>query len=170
MSRTSFATTRKCLTRKELFMGFHFDWPKMTETASAGASGAVLTWFLNRRAQKSRDKLDARTQDQKNIDQLMGRVCTLEGQVMDNTEKIEELRTIKMQLEITVVGLTKEIAKLEILKAQYESRDIMSCAQIQALETRLVAKEEQLLIAQAKLTKMVNSLAEKNAEKTRKEM
>lgn len=164
-----FTTLNFPITKKELFMGFHMDWPKVAETVTGGAGVSVLTWFLGRRAQEAREKMDTRTQDQKNIDQLLtanaamqGRVGLLEGQVNSNTEKIEELRSEKMELELRIVALTKDIAKLELLKAEYESRDAMTKAQMRALEMRLTAKEEELRVAVAELNALKEKLKEKS--------
>ena len=157
------------ISRKDSFMmGFHMDWTRVAETIVGGAGVSTLTWFLGRRAQEAREKLDTRTQDQKNIDQLLvanaaiqGRVGTLEGQMAAAHEKIEDLRSEKMELELKVVGLTKEIAKLELLKAEYESRDAMGRAQFRALEMRLTAKEEELRCAVAELDALKEKMKEK---------
>ena len=157
------------ITKKDLLMGFHMDWPKVAETITGGASISVLTWLLGRRAQESREKLDRRTQDQKNIELLLtangviqGRVDLLESQMTAAHEKIEELRSEKMKLELMVIERTKEVAKLELLKAEYESRDAMSRAQFRALEMRLTAKEEELRCAVAELDALKERLKEKN--------
>ncbi len=139
----------------------HLDWEKIAEGVLTSAGGGYGLLLLGRRTQAWREKVDTRTADQKNIDQLLGRVGTLETQMTAANAKIEDLRTEKMNLQIQVVTLREQIALLEVQKATFESekagfesREALFSTQIASLQLLLADKSSQLLCAEAKLRDM----------------
>ena len=139
----------------------HIDWPHVIESILSGGVLASVAWLFGRRQQKWREKTDTRTQDQKSIDQLLGRVTTLEGQMTAaradiklGDQKIEDLRTEKMELQTQIVKLREDIALLEVKKAEFESREAVFQTQIAELRERLSAKSEQLRCAEEKLVEL----------------
>ena len=127
------------------------NWHEVVKTVSSAASVPLLAWFLGRKAAQSKEKLDLRSADQKSIEHLAGRVDKLE-------ERVEKLTGEKMTLQLQIIDLQKQVAQMEIEKREYVSRDAMTMAQVHALEQRLIAKEEELHCAEARLVALENKL------------
>lgn len=135
----------------------HLDWPKIAEGVLTAGGGSYVLYLLGRRAQNWREKTDTRTADQKAIDQLLGRVGTLEEKMEVAHTKIENLRTEKMELQVQIVSLREQIALLEVKKAEFESREVIFNAQINELQGLLAAKSSLLLSAETKLAQLENT-------------